>query len=290
MAGNYPDVPSWRMAYDRDGTQVFKISGGGVVTPVSADDVKEANSESWGWMSGITLPRMSGTNYACFIFPEHRDIDGYVTITAKDGNDGGGTRLDEAAVSVNTTNGVDGVWTAITAPVPVSTVPQLRNNIQAVTALGVKAIRFRCPGSYYGDFAVQIVHLFGEKAPNENLDRLEIWHPTLDQKAPPEYFDWGNSARASSATKTFRVKNISPTKTAQQVRVAMDLMTDSNPPILGQMSMSLDGAVWLAQVNVGDLGPGQISQVVSIRREMLSNAQMGLWWYRVFAESTASWV
>lgn len=287
MAGNYPDVPSWRMAYDRDGTQVFQIING-VATQVSASAVQIMNNEA-------NDAAVSGANFSttewCLIFPEQRDIDGYWINLNRNTDWVGATPL---KVSADTTTGIDGTWTTVPGYAPDSNfaaIPRYRDSIKSVTFLGMKAIKFGVsdPNNFQPK-GIRNFHVYGEKVPGQNLDRLEIWHPTLDQKVGPAYFDFGNSARASTTTRTFRVKNISPTKTAQQVRVAMEISTDSNPALLGQMTMSLDGSVWLPQVNVGDLGPGQISQVISLRRDTVSNAQMGLWAFRVFAESTASWV
>lgn len=290
MAGNYPDVPSWRMAWDRDGSQFFTLDRGTNAMVEQTEATRRAwNNEVGSPVTASTFT--SSTSLAwVLIFPEHRDIDAYY---AQCGLTSPSITLQ---VSTDSTNGTDGTWTTLTSVVdngPV--IPGYRSKIQSGTALGIKAVKWWYSYPFRGassgsETKNAVMHLFGEKVPAENLDRLEIWHPTLDQKIVPEHFDFGDSPRSSSATKTFRVKNISPLMTAQQVRVAMEIFTDSNPSLLGQMSISADGSAWLPQVNIGDLGPGQISGVLSLRREILTNAQMGVWAFRVFAESTATWV
>jgi hypothetical protein len=133
------------------------------------------------------------------------------------------------------------------------------------------------------------VHLYGEPAPGENPNRLALWHPTLDQRVTPAYFDWGNVPRSSSADRLFRVKNVSSTLTASSVRVAMEALTDTTPSVPGQHSISSDGTTFLAQVNIGSLSPGAISGPLTLRRVIPSNAVLSLWSFRVFAESTTGW-
>ena len=67
----------------------------------------------------------------------------------------------------------------------------------------------------------------------------------------------------------------------------MDVLTDGSPSVPGQHTLSFGGGSFLSQVNVGDLAPGAVSGIVTFRRVTPSNAQLGLWSFRVFAESTA---
>lgn len=288
MAGNYADAPSWRMAYDRDGTQGYYGSSGGM-TQLTQAQVQAMNAEGGGgfqWNTG----GYNGGQWITLIFPEKRDIDAYALFVW-----GNNYSLSGVRISTDTTNGIDGTWTTVSSPQNngSNVKPGYRTGIQQSSFLGVKAISWSpyCNSANYGgDVSVNLVHLYGEPVPGENPDRLEIWHPTLDQRVGPAYFDWGDTPRGSSATKPFRVKNISNGKTAQSVRVAMELLTDTTPTILSQEALTLDGSSWLAQVNVGDLAPQQISATVQMRRTTSDTAVMGLWSYRVFAESTAAWV
>jgi hypothetical protein len=81
-----------------------------------------------------------------------------------------------------------------------------------------------------------------------------------------------------------RVKNVSPTKTAANVRVSFDIVTDSAAPsVPGQFFVSFGGGAFLSQVNVGTLAPGAISGPITVRRVTPSNAQLGLWLPRISA-------
>jgi hypothetical protein len=133
---------------------------------------------------------------------------------------------------------------------------------------------------------IYFLHLYGEIAPGQNPHRLDLWHPTLDERLTPAYFDWGDVPRSSSADRLFRVKNLSPSQTANDVRVAMETASDTTPSVAAQHTLSYGGGSFLAQVNIGDVAPGAISGPVTLRRITASDATLGLWTFRVFAEST----
>jgi hypothetical protein len=279
MAGNYPDAPSWRMAYDRDGTQVVLIDASNVLTAQTSGVVAATNDENA--VSGLMAGGGQVVMRWAFVFPELRDLDGYCIIKAS-----GSVSVCE--VSTDTTNGFDGTWSAITTASQTSAgaAPLYRTAIQSVTALAVRAFRFTYQNAT-SPGPIHTVHLYGEPAPGQNPNRLELWHPTLDQKLPPAFFDWGDVPRSSSADRLFRVKNLSSVQTAGAVRVAMDVLTDASPSVPAQHTVSYGGGSFLAQVTLGDLAPGAISGPVTLRRITPSNAALSLWAFRVFAESTA---
>lgn len=283
MAGNYPDAPSWRFAYDKDGTTVATIIAG-VITTLSSGSVTGLNDES----SGSPLGTPNGASSIAFIFPEKRDVDGYFWSGVLANNTTGIT-ID---VSTNTTNGVDGTWTQIQGnyTYPITPIPFYRSAVRSSSALAVTGIRFNFTNSS-GSGVVDTIHLYGEIIPGANPNRLALWHPTLNQRIAPAYFDWGDVPRSSSADRTFRVKNLSGTLQANSVRVAQDVLTDSSVvSIPGQHTLSMDsGTTFLPQVNIGNLAAGAISsQVLILRRNTPSNAQLGAWAHRVFAEAN-SW-
>lgn len=272
MAGNYPDVPSWRMAWDRDGTQAFACDVGftQVNSQLTHADILSLNRE--------TSLTFSMRNKGTFIaFPEIRDLDGVWTYSSH-------SQLILSQVSADTTNGIDGTWVNY----PLTTSPSsgktsMRGDIATGTALAIRGYRIS-----FGDSSGSIangLHLYGEPSPGENLKRTEIWHPTLDQRAGAAYFDWGNVPRSSTADLPFRVKNMHGTLTAEDIRVAMDALTDATPSVPGQHSISQDGGVsFAAQQTIGDLAPGAISSQLILRRITPSDAMLALWWHRMFAE------
>jgi hypothetical protein len=287
MAGTYPDYPSNRMAYDRDGTQVFKIDTSNSITGVSAGNIAILNNENndnysmGSGNSGATL---------CFIFPELRDIDAYCYIhsTSQSAN------TVQVATSVDTTNGIDGTWVNLGSSfVPAGgrqSVPYYRNDITTGTAAAVKSIRFYLAPQSGKNPDIATLHLFGKPSAGQNPNRLILWHPTLDQRVGAAYFDWGDVRRSSAATdRTFRVKNNSSTLTANGVACSFDVLSDASPTLLaGQHSLSLDGTTFTNTVTIGTLAPGAISGTVTVRRTIASTAALSVWALRVVSTAT-SW-
>lgn len=286
MAGLYPDMASWRMPYDVDGTAVVDIWGNGAVMDMAVSDIQK-----WAGEAGDATYRPTTTyewpgagvrsTMRAWIFPELRDIDGI--FVAQDGYSTNGVGTIE--VSQDSTNGLDGTWTSYKAGyAPPTAVLPWRTAIQWGTALDVKAVRILLRGSAIQHSILKAVHIYGEISPT-TTDRLDVWHPTADTKLPPAWLDWGDVPRSSSAQTSFRVKNLSGTKTAGNVRVSTTVLTDTTPSVPAQHLFSLDGVNFASQVNVGSLGPGAVSAQVYIRRVTPSNAAMGLWAFRVRAQA-----
>lgn len=270
MSGNYPDPPGYRMAYDSDGSQGFVCPTTflSVTSQMTNGELAGSNSEG---------PSFSLRNKGVvIIFPQLRDLD-----AAWCGSTGGG--LISCATSANTTNGVDGTWSSypLILRTPVDSKPSMRNEIVSSTALAIKA--FRLAINDMSGSTSRGLHLYGEPS-SPTGDRLEIWHPTLDQKISDNTGEWGDIPRLGTGSKTFRVKNISSVLTANSVRVAMEANNDSSPSQGGWRSLNIGGGP-LSQVNVGNLAPGAISVVVTLSQTVPSNAQTSLWWARVFTEA-----
>lgn len=278
MAGNYPDAPSWRMAYDRDGSVVLRIDTVRDIVELVGGDVIKLNDEGTG--TGLSISAGEAQSWVV-LFPELRDLDAYFL--------GSGSSYDviEAFTSVDSTNGVDGTWVSLGVPPLANGAADFRTEIVSTTALAVRAFKLWVDPRNTSGFTLHTLHLYGERSPGQALNALELWHPTNDEKLPPAWLDWGNTPRGSSEDRTFRVKNVSTTSTAQAVRVAFDVLTDGAPSVPGQHLLSYGGGSFLAQVNVGDLAPGAISGPVTLRRVTASNAELGLFAFRVFAEPDA---
>jgi hypothetical protein len=276
MAGNYPDPSSWRMALDRDGSQITYGSESGAVANLSAGSLITAGDDSSATTVNLTFGGGDEVIFIAVIFPELRDIDGYAVFT---------TASPDWVVqtSTNTTNGQDGTWTTINASYdPPNNTSAWRTAYTSGTALAVLAIRF-----YYANGISSVtlgsIHLYGEPAPGTNPDRLVFWDAATDNKMPPATLDWGNVPRSSSDDRTVRVKNLSATKTAANVRVSFDILIDGSPSVPGQHLVSYGGGAFLSQVNIGTLAPGAISGPITVRRVTPSSAQLGLFAPRISA-------
>ncbi|WP_353809070.1 hypothetical protein [Agromyces sp. SYSU T00194] len=289
MAGNYPDAPAARMAYDQDGSIAVHTSAAGVLTELTELQRESLNDESSGYFdlgSNVT----SSVTAMSIIFPDARDI---TSIFVQDlVTFSGAERAVE--VSDDTTNGQDGTWTQVGTwvEIPDSTevpaiAPAYRTTFITISELAVRGIRvrYRLLGSNGFYARLRVFHVYGDASPGASTHRLEFWHPTNDERLPAAWLDWGDTPRSSSQDRDFRIKNSSPSLTANDVQVAMNALTDATPSTPGQHTMSIGGGAFSSIVTVGDLAPGAISGVVTLRRITPSNAQLGVWAMRLFAES-----
>lgn len=286
MAGAYPDVPGHRMAYDRDGSIGFTMANG-VVTQKSSSDLQLTNREASG-NAGLSVGQAAFTMYYGVLFPEPRDIQGL----AWQANPNDSSTIQ---TSTNTTNGLDGTWTdrgtvgrlnhtAANGSSNVAYLPGIRSNIASVSYSGIKGIRLALGTNYHK--WVQVLHIYGSPSTGEAPDRLRIWHPTLAQEIGGAYFDWGDVARSTSADRDFRIYNPSAL-TAQGVTLTSEALTDSSPSLPGQHTFSYDGGAFASSVNIGDIAPGGVSGVMTLRRNISSGAALGLWTFRIVAAAAS---
>lgn len=279
MAGTYPDVPGHRMAYDRDGSAGAIVETSGGVTSLSGGDMVTINDEASGYVA-----MSPSTKSLAIIFPELRDVVGYAAVYESTD----GSAPSTVYTSVDTTNGYDGTWVNRGTFVNTTIGAGLRT-IQSVTWSGIKAVRFHgAGGNFGGSNRFLAIHVFGTPASGQNPNRLRLWHPTLDQEITGAYFDWGDVPRSTALTKQFRVKNNSSTLTANSVALTREALTDTSPTNVSAHEFSTDGVNYAGTVNIGNLAPGAISSVLTMRRTTPSTAVLSLWWARIVA-SASSW-
>jgi hypothetical protein len=281
MAGNYPDVPGHRIPFDRDGTIGFCVSNANVVTIIANPQMVAMNDEAAG---GQPQSSGGGTNYVGLIFPRLMDLVGWWTWYT-DSSTGNGSMV--VQTSTDTTNGFDGTWTDRTTSMKTGVKPQYRENIVAQSVTGVRAIRIKSTHTGGPGWEPTLaMHVYGAPASGENTDRLEFWDPSSNVRVAPSYFDWGNVMRSSSADKTFRVKNLSGTQTANNVVVSVEALTDGSPSVPAQFLVSTDGTNFYSSVTITSISPGAASGVLTVRKTTPSNAQLSLWTVRMNAVAT----
>lgn len=274
MAGTYPDAPSNKIPLDIQGAIMLNISAG--PSQLDSSVIRSLTGDS----GNQVIDEVYGATYA-IVFPYKIDVTHwFIGIYSS----AGGPSL---SYSTDTTNGVDGVWTALAVPYVFGSKSQSRTDIQSFPVSGVKAVQFAL-GYGIGSQQLRAFHIYGTPSSGQNPDRLEIWNPSLDQKVTGAHFDWGDVPRGSSSDRTFRVKNMSDTLTANGVVLSFDTISDSSPSFGGSHTLSLDGSIFTSSVTIPSLLPGQISSIVTIRKSTPSNAQVSLWSSRLKAQAT-SW-
>ncbi len=268
MAGSYPDVPGRKVQYDLDGSAGFTFSGSGTVALYNTAQLITLNDNT----DTVSYPASYSTHG--LIFPVPMDIIGYYTV-----QNGGPATIQ---TSLDTGNGFDGTWTSqgtvVTGP---TMVPGYRTNIQTVSWTTIKAVRFSGTNYIYG------LHLYG--TPSTGQPRwLAAWNPTTDTELSGAYFDWGDIAQGSMATRTFRVKNLG-TLTAQSVVVSVETFESYTPSVAATYTFSVGGGAYASTASLGNLAPGAISSVVTVRRLTTSDAPPSLHAGR-YKFSVGSWV
>ncbi len=272
MVGLYPDAPGRKFETDVDGSVGFGISIN-EATPFSAAAM--TNLSKTVSANHVNLTNVNTTFYVGYIFPELRDIAGFCLRH----NFGGWGSWNRVETSTNTTNGSDGTWTDRGAM-------GASGHFRTITALavaGVKAIRFRWGstssdnnGRWLGN-----LHVFGSILATSNSDRLTLWHPTLDQELSGAGLDFGDVPRLSVPTKQFRVKNLSAAQTAGNIVLSVEAVNDTTPTVVGVKSLSFNGSSYAASQNIGDLAPGVISSLCTLKTAPGSVATLGPWRQRV---------
>ena len=290
----YPSPTQPRIAYDKDGTGVYhsKISSG-VLTQATAQNLADFNGERT-----LTVFNRNGGNggaRVCFVFPTNRDITGWWVHTGLETGYGNDT-TPHMDTSTDTTNTIDGTWT----PVPGITGMPFCNSkdlgLATDNALALPYYR-ATPGPYMlptplnnvkflrfwlvdsGSWGVywHHIHLYGK--PSAVTDRLDLWHPTLDQPLSdfPGWFDWGDVPRSSATgVKSFRVRNRSAGLTANTIVVSADSVNAESPSLASQTQFRYNAGTYAATASVTTLAPGATSLVFDVKITALSNAVLGL--------------
>lgn len=144
---------------------------------------------------------------------------------------------------------------------------------------GIRAIRWGITTTGQDPPEIRQLMIFGRPT-DAQAHSLAFWDPTLDQEAPDDWSDFGAISPGSSATVTVRVKNLSTTQTANNVTMQLaDAYRDMNASVSstgGGVEFSDDGgATWSeGPLNLGNLAPGTISSVISIRRTIEAGSSL----------------
>jgi hypothetical protein len=289
MAGNYPDVPAYKFAYDRDGTIGFVYSIGGVteagwapgVTQLSTPTLAALNDEDSDTPMSLSN-NGNAQQYVGLIFPEQRNLAAAAFFY--DPNAGS---VVSVQTSPDTTTGTDGTWNTfgnINTTRYVETNYRSLTYIQTVSVNGIKGIRFQMPG---GSNSRQIngFHLYGSIPAANSPDRLRILDLSSNDIAAQ--LDFGDVSRGTSSTKQFVVLNNSSTLTANNITVSLEALTDTTPALVGQFQLSTDNVTFTNSINIGSLAPGASSGTLYLRDNVDASATLSLWSVRMVATAAS---
>lgn len=254
----YPIIPSRRMAYDIDGTEIGFGSG-----RLSSFNSVYSNGIT-SWLSGIDKNNLNGenktkkwdtgtyTNLFWFFFPELREITNLAILY----NNTPWLNAEMLQGSDNTTNGMDGTWenAVCTFPTIVSDADGWRKNIFAISfSKPIKVLRYGASGGAADSADVCGIHIYGQKAAGQTLDDIVFCYQNGIEIT--NLTDWGDVPEGTTQFKTFYMKNISP-KQANGVNIQLNH---------NDFLMSTDQVNWKAVIDIISLGAGQISQPIYIK-------------------------
>jgi hypothetical protein len=292
MAGNYMDAPAQRLAWDRDGVGFAIIPGSPPVVLTQAQRQALNNESNDDLLGG------SSYRYVGVILPYAVDLRGVVV-----GNNATQDSVDvvNVQVSKDTTNGEDGTWTAISAAVAstynwavTGASPGYRLSSRLVpfafdtTVNDVVGVRVYADANGVID-DIGVLHLYADPVVGTAGDALLVWQDVADLPVTGAWFDFGDVARGSSSDRLFRVKNVSASKTAHDVTIFREALTDASPSVVDDFVLSSDGGTtWLSSLTLGDMAPGAVSSVLKVRRTTPTNAALSVWSARMVVEA-ASW-
>lgn len=251
----YSALPDRRMPYDNDGTVVYQGTlDTGATTVASGATMAEWNDNDTidaGYTYTAAVPLVTW-----WFFPEQREVTAFFVLI------GNGETTLTVMGSNDTTNGLDGTWetASLGSGIPVyANQFSWRSGIKPISFTGgQRTIRIRHAESYpHWQFYVKIAHLYGEKVAGQTPnDIIYIDHdttPGVEYTAPE---DFGDRPLGTSVVRRFRVKNTSPTLTANTINIQCN---DTD------FVISTDGTTWVVTINIASLAPGAESATMYVR-------------------------
>lgn len=266
-------VPNYRMPYDTDGSKVFFWSSQiPSIVIFTEQEKRDLNSENN--LIVYSNNQTSTQSIFGFVFPELRTVSHYFLSSS--------FIPTSAEYSINTTTGLDGDWYAIdqnTFYTHMGVSSKYRTEISAITMNSgnpINGIRFIGNAS---NVEIEAIHIYGTKS--NIAERIEFWHPTLDQKVSASYFDFGDIAKGTESVKQFRLKNITTNRAANNISITLDTTTIKTPALTDQIAISSDGTTYTNSLLLSILGSEDISSVYYIKKKATSESYYGPYALRI---------
>ena len=262
----YNPLPDRRMPWDNDGSagygQTQEANSAALVlamgpdSPVSQALMQEMNDAVYATLTGNPNWATGNTNqYVGFwiFFPEQREVTGINAL-----NSSASASNLTVQGSADSTNGSDGTWETASlsgsSGTSIYSLDGWRANIAAVSFTGPKkAIRYAQgpSGTLWG------VHVYGEKGAGQTPD--DLIYINHDDTPGVEYTaaeDFGDQPLGTTVVRQFRLKNTSPSKTANTINIQCN---DAD------FAISADGTTWVVTINLTSLAAGAESATMYVR-------------------------
>jgi hypothetical protein len=261
--GTYPAMPAGYM-YDlsRDGSVVrgFNDTSKALSATLTSGQVAQLQSmDNPGLGSGIyTIATPDSIPSLSIMFPVARTLTGAVLqCMSSTGNI-------IFYGSNDTTNGIDGTWSALTTAITYTFGTLLEPRIRTPIALSgtYTAIKMQPNAQSGGGSSTRFytIQIFGTTQPSG----LVLWDPSSDVVLPSTALDYEDIyVGGGDVTTTFRIKNTAA-QTANNVVVSMDTASDYG--IIDTETTFDIGGGFQASINITSLAPGAISSVITMKR------------------------
>ena len=223
----YPTIASRAIPYHNNGSVVKIIdTTAGLIKTLSAANMEELNDEDLTVVATDATTAAS-TTYTVMFFPEKTDVKAIYAICTRGTDTATYYTFKTLQGSADTTNGLDGTWTAATCTpnAGVSDIDGWRKNIATVTDCNdVVAIRFlhdipnpTITASGY----LRILHVYGNKNTGETANDI-LFLDALDSDAEfTADLDFGDRPSETSTQWQIKLQNAS-SLTASTVDVAVN--------------------------------------------------------------------
>lgn len=263
----YPALPDRARPYHVDGTVVKAVTvAAGVIKTFNAADMLELNDEDF------TAIAVSGVQdrdvYIVLFFPSAFEATAVFAMATQENT----VRVAPTSIegSNDTSNGVDGSWTAGTSYVPNSNTDDFdswRKSIATVAFSGVDYLTYRIkfdPSAALEIDELNIAHLYGAPtaAPTAQADLPILF---LDPDDSDNEFglphDFGDVKAGETEQKTFKVKNNHGSLTANNVQLDV-----TDPDDIIRFSTT-SGGPWVITLAMGNIAPGASSATHYIKSE-----------------------
>lgn len=254
------------MAYDRDGTVVKWSDGTGANSTLTTAQKKKLNDTINDTSSEYVMVVAGNiAHWISFLFPELRDLyDCFVEHVPS------GLAFSQAQYSLDTTDGLNGTWTASPGAAGVSTVPtgsSFRTGPGATYIAGIKAVRFSFMGGVNGhSTSVRSIHIYGVPQVNSSVHRVAFWHPYLDMRLPGDYLDMDDVIRNGTIYREFRIKNNSSVYTMNDIVLDIESIEYGTVVTDDYSIKRAAESTYQPSTTIASLAPGAISEIVSVRR------------------------
>lgn len=266
----YPNIGSHRIAFDIDGSAVgyrFRewntsadiLFAQGLASWITSTDLGKLNGETrqknWGdWSNG------SPSFAFWFFFPEAREITHMGCLFG----DAMTPSLTEFKLqgSNDSTNGMDGTWEDAIINFATSRNADYWRTPMAVSFSGPKKflrVAFtKGTGTNVIDVTLWALHFYGSKASGQTPDDIAFCDSS--NVILTALKDYGDTPEGTTEITSFKVKNISSTKTANGVNIQLN-HTDYG------ISFSESGP-WVSYLDISTISPESVSAPIYVKRSL----------------------